>query len=118
MLQLSATDRRGLERCSSLDERIAFIQLYRRDPLHWKPPTPLRLAPSVKPTTAALLCLVCEYHTTPTPHGIIKDRNLTDALSRLLLSGFLIQITTKQIACHYQLTATGIHWIEQHYATP
>ena len=117
MPQLSPADRRLLERCTTVRERIAFLTLYERDPLHWQPRHPLRLAPTLKPTTAQLITLFCAYHADPLPHRVILEHNLTTALSRLVLSGYVMQTLNGQTQAYYQLTYLGTKWIESAYAT-
>lgn len=104
-------DQRLLERCTTPEERTAFLELYQRDPLRWQPPTPLTLPPHISKTTAALIRLLCYYHPEPTSHNNIKDQCLTIALSRFLISSYVTQLANEQTIPHYQLTASGIIWI-------
>lgn len=112
MPTLNPSDQRLLERCTTPEERTAFLELYQRDPLRWLPPTPLTLPPHISKTTAALIQLLCRYHPEPTSHREIHFHHLTIALSRFLLSSYVTQLATDQTIPHYQLTADGIIWIK------
>lgn len=112
MPKLNPSDQRLLERCTTHEERIAFLDLYNRDPLRWNPPQPLILPPSLHSKTADLIRLFCHYHPEPTPYRHIDYHNLAITLSRFLVSSYVTQLATDQRIPHYQLTSQGIQWID------